>query len=332
MLVSNKEHRSPLNLFDRIYQLHTLLASARRPVPLRRLMEEMECSKATAKRTIRDMRLHLGAPIEYDRDYNGYHYDPRAEHPYELPGLWFNGSELYALLATQKLLSGVQPGLLEAHLEPLRQRIEALLETRHATGGNVAERIRILRMAARPPGRQFGTIAGALLQRRRIAIRYHARSDDQTTERVVSPQRLIHYRDNWYLEAWCHERGGPRNFSVERIVEAHPMDEPAQEMSEEALDQHFATAYGIFAGHPRHRAVLRFTPERARWVAEEQWHPKQEGRHLKDGSYELRIPYADPRELIMDILKYGPDVEVLAPASLRRQVAERLRAAIAQYE
>jgi predicted DNA-binding transcriptional regulator YafY len=141
----------------------------------------------------------------------------------------------------------------------------------------------------------------------------------------------VHYRDNWYLDAWDHGRRALRSFAVDRIERARTLNEPAKDVPDSRLDAHFASSYGIFAGRPKHKAVLRFTPERARWVADEVWHPDQEGLLLADGSYELRIPYADPRELLLDILKYGPDVEVLAPAALRREVAERLRAAATQY-
>ncbi len=65
-------------------------------------------------------------------------------------------------------------------------------------------------------------------------------------------------------------------------------------------------------------------------MADERWHPEQKGRY--DGNhYLLEIPYSDDRELVLDILKYGPDVEVIAPASLRREVAERLRLAAQRY-
>ncbi|MBI2227431.1 MAG: WYL domain-containing protein [Betaproteobacteria bacterium] len=64
----------------------------------------------------------------------------------------------------------------------------------------------------------------------------------------------------------------------------------------------------------------RLTAEHPRWVADEWWQPRQVGQFLTDGSYELRIPYRDERELVMDILKYGPDVEVVGPESLRKQV------------
>ena len=73
-------------------------------------------------------------------------------------------------------------------------------------------------------------------------------------------------------------------------------------------------------------------PQAARWVADEQWHPQQQGSVLSDGSYELRIPYSDPRELIMDILKYGPDVEVIAPSNLCELVLGKLKVALRNYK
>ena len=102
-------------------------------------------------------------------------------------------------------------------------------------------------------------------------------------------------------------------------------------MPEAELDEHYASAYGIFGGKADKVAVLRFTPERARWVADEKWHPQQQGRWLPDGSYELRIPYREPRELVMDIMRHGASVEVVSPPELREQIAAELRMAAARY-
>jgi predicted DNA-binding transcriptional regulator YafY len=52
---------------------------------------------------------------------------------------------------------------------------------------------------------------------------------------------------------------------------------------------------------------------------------------LEDGSYELHIPYSDPRELVMDILKHGAEVEVIKPESLRQLLREQLRGALGRY-
>jgi predicted DNA-binding transcriptional regulator YafY len=76
---------------------------------------------------------------------------------------------------------------------------------------------------------------------------------------------------------------------------------------------------------------LRFSPERARWVAQEQWHTEQTGKHQSDGSYLLRLPYTDHRELIMDILKHGTHCEVLGPPSLRRVLGDEVRKMLGKY-
>lgn len=321
-----------MDRFDRIFELNRILQSARHPVSRRRLQEDLECSRATIKRIIEDMRLYLNAPIVYDRARNGYLYAQGEGDMYELPGLWFNASELHALLSVQQLLADVQPGLLDPHLKPLQRRIDDLLRLQRAGSDGLAGRIRILQMAARSAGDCFQTVAGALAQRKRLRLRYFTRSSARYSEREVSPQRLVYYRDNWYLDAWCHLRGGLRTFALDAVADARELDSRAQDVSQRDLETHHASSYGIFAGSARHVAVLRFDARRARWVAKELWHRDQEGRFLDDGRYELRVPYSNALELTMDVLKYGPDVEVLEPAELREAVAERLRAAVRIYE
>jgi predicted DNA-binding transcriptional regulator YafY len=231
----------------------------------------------------------------------------------------------------QRLLQTLEPGLLDEHLSPLAKRLDELLQHRHLGLGEAGRRIRILGMAARPLGEWFQTAASGVLQRRRLRIRYHSRSRDQLTERTVSPQRLTHYRDNWYLDAWDHLRDGLRSYSVDRIRHAVELEESAQDIPERDLDEHYASAYGIFAGKANKTAILRFSRERARWVADERWHPEQTGQYLTDGRYELSVPYRDPRELVMDILRHGAEVEVVAPEALRAEVTETLRRTLAQY-
>lgn len=296
------------------------------------MQEVLECSPVTVKRVIGRMRDYLRAPIEYDRSRNGYFYAQKEGDTFELPGLWLNASELHALLACERLLSNVQPGLLTEQLSPLRERIDSILSAAGPPGRDWIERVRILHMGGRVVDpHPFETVASALVRRRQLALSYHGRTRDAVTERTVSPQRLVHYRDNWYLDAWCHDARGLRTFSLDRIRSLHEVNRRARDVTKRKLDEHLATGYGIFAGKPKRTAVLHFTAARARWVADEQWHPEQQGRFLEDATYELRLPYSDPRELIMDILKYGPDVEVVSPERLRNLVRERLETALERY-
>ena len=321
-----------MDRFDRIYDLHKILSAARHPVSRQRLEDELECSRATVKRIIEAMRLYLNAPIKYDRTRNGYYYDRAQGGMYELPGIWFNASELHALLTVQQLLADVQPGLFEQQLAPLQERIRELLKVQHAGSDGLAGRVRILHMAARPAGVAFQSVAGATARRRRLQITYYNRGQDTDTEREISPQRLVYYRDNWYLDAWCHLREGLRTFALDAVRQVRVLKTKAREVPKAQLDAHYASAYGIFSGAAEHTAVLRFTPRRARWVALEQWHSKQQGEWLADGRYELRLPYHDARELIMDILRHGPEVEVASPPELREAVAGQLREAAGLYD
>ena len=324
-----------MDKFDRIYQLHKIFAARRIPISredLARLLELEGTTGSSLYRLIREMKEYLNAPIEWSDEQRGYYYRRDAnEGPYELPGLWFNAKELQALLVFDRLFESLDPGLLGEHLAPLKRRVTALLEHRRLGLNEAAHRVRVLGMAARPAGEWFSVLASATLQRRKLHIVYHGRARDKVTERVVSPQRLVHYRDNWHVDGYCELRKGLRTFSVDRVRSARELEETADTIPNKELDEYFASSYGIFSGKANKTAVLRFSRERARWVADERWHPQQAGQFLTDGRYELRIPYRDDRELIMDILRHGAEVEVVEPASLRKAVAEHLKAALAQY-
>lgn len=112
-----------MNRAERIFRLHALLND--KPRPLARLQEELDASRATVLRDLAYMKDFMGAPIEYDRATNGYRYRSTAA-GFQLPGLWLNESELYALLASERLLDQMQPGLLSPYVGPLRSRIRAL--------------------------------------------------------------------------------------------------------------------------------------------------------------------------------------------------------------
>jgi predicted DNA-binding transcriptional regulator YafY len=318
---------------ERFYKIQHLLRS-RSFVGTQDFISELGISRATFKRDLEYLRDRMHAPIVYDRDHAGYGFDPRVEDSglWQLPGLWFSAEELQALLTMDRLLGDLQPGVLRELIGPLRKRLRGLLESGEHSADEIARRIRILTMGSRRVApAHFRALTTALLTRQRLRIRHERRQDGEISEREVSPQRLVHYRDNWYLDAWCHQRQALRTFGVDAIDTAVVLEKAAREIGEDALDRHFASGYGIFAGPATAEAVLQFSAERARWVSREVWHPEQFGALQIDGSYLLKFPYSQEPELVMDILRYGPDVQVLAPASLRDAVAARLREAAQHY-
>jgi len=320
---------------ERIYQIDQILAN-RNFVPRKELQERLGVSWATLKRDLNYLKDRLHAPIIHDRDLGGYRFETEGKRigpQYELPGLWFSAEEIHALLTMQHLLSNLDSGgLLGPQIKPLLARLTGLLGTADNPVEEVQRRIRVQTVGAREFHLDhFQAVGSALLRRKRLVIRYHARGTDETLEREISPQRLVHYRDNWYLDAWCHLRNDLRAFSVDAIDQAEILDKRAKDVAEKRLDEILGSGYGIFSGDNVTWATLRFTPERARWVASERWHPNQEGMLRKDGSYELKVPYSDDRELIMDIMKYGGDCTVISPQALSKRVAAELERGLKNY-
>ncbi len=295
-------------------------------------MEALGCSRATLFRAIGHLRDHLGAPIE-NVPGRGYLYDRDGGH-YELPGFWLRRDELEALLVMDELLSRVQPGLLEEHMAPLRARVRSILDRGHLSAEPFpAHRFHILRAHGRDIATPvFLAVAIAVVDRRRLAFDYAARSTGETTRRQTSPQRLVYYRDQWYLDGWDEDRGSLRTYALDRVQSPQALAAEARDISDEALTETFGAGYGLFSGPVRGRARLRFQPARARWVADERWHGRQEATRLPDGSLELVVPYSEVEELLGEILRHGPDVEVIEPPELVDLVKERLRRAAAVYK
>jgi predicted DNA-binding transcriptional regulator YafY len=317
---------------ERFYQIDQLLQSGR-AVPIERFLESLSVSRATFKRDLEYMRDRLNAPIEWDRFEGGYRYaEPAGGPAFALPGLWFNASEAHALLMMQQLLAELQPGLLGAQVRPLQARLRALLGSADHSAEEVEQRVRIVTAARRRLAVQhFETVASATLGRRRLRLAHYSRQSDETTERDVSPQQLVFYRENWYLVAWCHLRQDIRSFSIDAIVCAEPLETAARDVERAALAEVMESGYGIFSGREVTWATLRFAPERARWVSAEVWHPQQRGRFDEAGRWVLELPYNDPRELMMEVLKHGASVEVLVPDALRDRVAAELETALDGY-
>jgi predicted DNA-binding transcriptional regulator YafY len=321
---------------DRLFKLKHWLDAGRCLTP-DFLERELEVSRSTLKRDIALVRDRLNAPLAWDAERRGWRLD-RSQSllgpQYELPGMWFSAEEVHALLTMQHLLGQLDTaGLLGPHIEPLMARLAQMLGSGMPPKADVARRIRVQTVGARRVHvPHFQAVGSALLRRQRLVLDYRGRTRAETTERQVSPQRLVHYRDNWYLDAWCHWRQALRSFSVDAIARVQVLDERAIEIADTELDAVLGAGYGIFAGREVQWATLRFSAERARWVAAERWHAQQHGRWDAEGRWVLSLPFADPRELVMDILRHVPEVEVIGPQELAAEVVTRLRTGLRALE
>lgn len=315
----------------RLYRIQQLLAGGS-AVPRDTFLGELQASHATFKRDLEHLRERLAVPIVWDREAGGYRIDERdpSYGNYQLPGLGLDAGEVHAIMALRQLLGRIEPGLLGPPAAMLRARIRKLIEAGDHALEEFAQRVRLVgNEPAVIEAPLFQVVLTALLHRRRVAITVPQGEAADTHE--VSPQRLVHFREHWYLDAWCHGPQALRSFPLDAVAGARLVDKRAREITAATLDAELGAGYAIPAGHKTETAVLKFSPRRARWVARERWHPGQAGSYELDGGYVLQIPFSDPRELLPRVLAFGADVEVLAPPVLRAAVRKELRAAAARY-
>ena len=281
----------------------------------------------------------MNVPVVYDRYANTYSINaendkirPGSQRE-ELPGVWFSQQEIVALLTMYRLIAGLDSaGMLQRHLQPILERLSAMLGSNQMPAQELQRRVRIVGAARREvPSRFFELVGLALTQRRRLRITYFARSRNEESLRDLSPQRLVHHRTTWYLDAWCHTSKELKRFALDSVRAANLLDVPAREIALATVEKTMDEGYGIYAGTKLRWAILVFTPHSAIWVAAETWHPQQKSRTLPDGSLELTVPYTHDAELLMDIQRHGPDVRLVAPQYLRRQLLVALAQTIGQY-
>lgn len=324
---------------ERFYKIELLLRG-RGHVSFAGLQAELEVSAATLKRDLQYLRDRLGAPIVYDAACNGYRLGagggsaaPDARH--ELPGVWFNENEIHALLTMQQLLAGLDDdGVIARHLQPLTDKLQGMLGADANEARELMRRVKVIGTARRrAPSRYFELVGSALVRRQRIWLRYYKRTDRSESEREVSPQRLVHYRSTWYLDAWCHASDALRRFALDAVREARVLESKARQVAVRDLEALLDAGYGIYGGSgARLRwATLVFNDEAAQWVAHEEWHPQQKSRWLADGRYELQVPYGETTELAMDILRHGDSVRVTGDRAMTAAIASRLSSAAGLY-
>jgi predicted DNA-binding transcriptional regulator YafY len=308
-------------------------------VPIDVFLNELGMSSSAFKRDLAVLRDQMQAPIVWKRgdedNPRGYALEDKgwSSGKLGLPNAWFSSAEIYALLMIDEFASHIGPGLLTEHLAPLITRITLALSAAEDSPQDIRSKVKVLTSASKRIHTPFfEAVAQATIKQQQIKILYFTRSKNERSERVVSPQRLIHYKENWYLIAWCHKADGLRMFALDAIEAAKAGKEAAVRIEVKLINELIGRDFGIYSGGDRLWAILKFTAVQARWVQAEVWHPEQKTTLNEDDSLVMEIPYSNPKELMLDILRFGPDVIVLEPPALRQAVKERLQAAASQYD
>jgi predicted DNA-binding transcriptional regulator YafY len=309
-------------LFERFVWFHKEVQKKKYPNAAV-LADHFGLSERTAHRNIEYMRHYLGAPLLYDSKQKGYTY---GEKNYELPYLHATQEEILALLLSRNLLMHASEKNMRHAIKNFSKKILDSTSGIGITEEQLDQSFSATWNGYSPPqGDTFRQTAEALLQHHLLEFRYTSPKSDTSVLRQVEPHHLQHYMGSWILIAWCRLRFDWRKFFLSRMSDITILEKTFHPRPIKEWQHLVDGAFGIFQGHEKQTVLLRFSPERARWIKEQIWHPKQKISENDDGSLDLSIPVADFREIKLRVLQYGCDIEVLEPQELRAEIKKEIR-------
>lgn len=167
-----------------------------------------------------------------------------------------------------------------------------------------------------------------------IRLRYQKGRSDETTEHefepyLFEPAVLSH---GVYVIGWSRTRNELRTFKVDRIQRATLSTGTFERRAELQPDVLLRHSWGVWYGEKLTKVELLFDRAVATRVCETIWHPSQKTNLLADGHLHWSVEIAGTLELVAWIRGWGHEVRVLAPDTLKQEIAESLRLAAALYE
>ena len=184
--------------------------------------------------------------------------------------------------------------------------------------------------ARRPLGLAHLRLLWAAQARQVVEFQYQKHWEATPEPRTVEPLLLNEFRGRWYVLGMMAWSGYLACFGLDRISELRPTSQPFTPPTGFDAATYYAHAFGITRpddGQQPSKVVLRFAPTQGHYVLGYPLHASQRVLLQNDTKIQLALTVFDTHDLRMELLSYGPEVEVLAPAALRDWLQEQHAAA-----
>jgi len=316
----------------RQWRLIQLLARRRYGAGLDDLAAELECHKRTVYRDL-DALQFAGFPVTSEKRDGRVFY--RVIEGFDLGEAPFTPDELMALAFSEDLLRGLAGTVFHDSIHSALAKIRASLGPELTTFlARLHDAFRVLPGPHKRYTEASDTIRAlneAVLERLSVRIEYTTGRTGETSERDLDPYRVWYRSGGLYVIGHDHKSGEVRTFAVDRIGRASLLETHFEVPADFDFEARTASAFGVVA-EPPEGVRIRFAPRWALYVQEHEWHPSQRIAKTESGGVELNMEVGLGEELRGWVLSFGAGAEVLAPDSLRAEVAAELARAGARYQ
>jgi proteasome accessory factor B len=307
-----------LSHVSRVVRLLTLLQSEK-AMPPEELARITGISRRTLFRDLRELSA-IGVPYHYDPRTGGYKVEPH----YFMPAVDLTLQEALSLLLlvhkgrnhlpvpfkNAVILAGIK---VENNLPaPIRKYCDSALR-------NIS-----VRPSPYSPtdslDRFFSILQQAVTRKTQVQLKYDSLADGGLIELTLCPYHLFYNNRAWYVVGLSSLHKEVRMFKLNRIQNIDVLDKGFVDAGQFDLCDYLGNAWSMIPEGRLYSVKLRFSPKVARNVAEVQWHRSQKTSFEPDGSLRAEFVVDGLNEIYWWILGYGDQVEVLAPAALRKKI------------
>ena len=314
---------------SRIVKILTTLQSGEKYSPAD-LEKVLNVSRRTLFRDLKELQS-IGVPYRYDTKSGGYSIDPK----FFLPPVDFNLAEALSLLM---LVHKVRNHL------PLPFRNSALLAGLKVENNLPAEvrnycQASLQKTTIAPEQHAviksldtiFNTIQKAIRKKNVLSLSYHSLYEQQVINTALHPYHLLYKKRSWYVIGFSGLYKTVRTFNLSRIKAVEAPGPCFTDGEDFDLYEYLGRAWALIPEGRLYDIRLRFSPLVAHNVTEVQWHSTQQAQWNEDGSVTLSFRVDGLGEISWWVLGYGDQVQVLAPAALRKRILERAQGIIENH-
>jgi predicted DNA-binding transcriptional regulator YafY len=296
-----------------------------------KLAKQLEVSRRVIFNDREFMINRLGAPMEYDRERGGWFYTNKT---WVLPGIIVSEGELLAFFLSVEISKRFLGSSLES---PLRSAVEKISQ---GVKGAVTVDLDSLRsnytFSSPTLILSYETVLldlqQAIAHQQCIWMRYFTAGRGEYTERKVKPYHMHNYRGDWFLIGYDTLRNDFRIFLVGRIEKWKVLPEKFERDETFNASEWIGNAFQLHGGSEVEDVSIWFSPQKAQFIRERQWHASQRIEEKQDGSLVLHMRTGGLVEVRNWVLQFGGDAEVLAPESLKHECIEEIEKMRQTYE
>ena len=299
---------------------------------VKNLAEQLGVSKATVQRDLATLERDFAIIEESDgKQKKLYRINEKIR---ALETVQFGSSELLAIYASLAALSELAGTPLHEDLKSVSLKLRGFLSPAHNGG------LEALVSVFSPHARGYVDYAGhhdlidqlgdAIARKRICKLSYYAAWKATTKNHVIRPLRLVWHRSALYLLACLGDHTRITTFAVQRI-RGLEMTRDVFSAPKIDIDAHISKAFGIFVSDKEQDVEIRFSPDVAWRIEERTFHPDEQKARTDDGTLHYKLRSSAQWEIVPWVQSFGPNAELIAPASWRECLRQNLTAAAEKY-